>query len=151
MNCTHGCCSVTQSCPNLCNLVDCSMPGFPVLHCLPQFAQTHVRWVSDAIQPYYPLLPPSPPVLNLSQPRVLYQCVSSLQHLAKVMELQLQHQSFQWIFRVDFLQDLLAIQGTLKDILQHQFQSINFWLSAFFMVQIWHPYIHNYQKIHSFH
>ena len=58
--------SVTQSCPTLCNPIDCRMPGFPVIHCLPKFAQTHVLWVSDAIQPSHPLLSPSPPALNLS-------------------------------------------------------------------------------------
>ena len=78
-------------------------PSFPVLHYLLEFAQTHVHWVSDAIQACHPLLPPSPPALNLSQHHGLFQCVSSSHQVAKVLELQLQHQSFQWIFRVDFL------------------------------------------------
>ena len=61
------CCSVTKSCLTLCNPMDCSKPGFPVLHDLLEFAQVHVRWVGDAIQPPHPLSLPSPPVLNLSQ------------------------------------------------------------------------------------
>jgi len=74
----------------------------------PEFAQTRVCWVSDAIQPSHPLSPPSPPALSLSQHQSLFQWVSSLHQVAKVLELQLQHQSFQWIFRVDFLQDWLV-------------------------------------------
>ena len=62
--------SVTQSCPTLCDPMDCSMPGLPVHHQLPQFTQTHTHWVSDAIQPSHPLLPPSPPTFNLSQHQV---------------------------------------------------------------------------------
>ena len=78
-------------------------PGFPVLHHLPEFAQTHVHWVSDAIQPSHSLLSPSPSAFNLSQYQGFFQWVGSLHQVAKVLELQLQHQSFQWIFRVDFL------------------------------------------------
>ena len=100
--------------------MDCSTPGFPVLHHLPEFAQTHVHWITDAIQPSHSLLPPSPPVLNLSQHQGLFQWVGSSHQVAK--GLQLQHQFFQWIFRVDFRIywfDLLAVQGTLKHLLQH--------------------------------
>ena len=97
------CCSVAKSCPTLHNPMDCSMSGFPVLHYFLEFAQTHVHWVSDAIQISHPLLPPSPLALNLSQQQGLFQWVSSLHQVAKVLELQLQYQSFQWIFRVDFL------------------------------------------------
>ena len=64
-----------QLCPTLCDPTDCSTPGFPVLHCLPQFAQTHVHWVSDAIQPSHPLLLPFPLALNLSQHRDLFQWI----------------------------------------------------------------------------
>ena len=85
--------------------MDCSTPGFPVLHDLPEFAQTHVRWFSDAIQPSQPLSPPSPPAFNLSQHQGLFQWVSSLYQVAKVLELQ--HQSFQLILTVNFLQDWL--------------------------------------------
>ena len=81
----------------LCDPIDCSKPGFPVLHHLLEFAQTHVHWVSDAIQPSHPLSPPSPSALNLSQHQGLFQWVSSSHQVAKVLELQLQHQSFQWI------------------------------------------------------
>ena len=65
------CCSTTKSCPTLCNPMDCRMPGFPVLHYLPEFAQTHVHWVSDAIQPSHPVLSPSP-APNLSQHQSLF-------------------------------------------------------------------------------
>ena len=94
--------SVTQSCPTLCNPIDCSMPGLPVHHQLKQFTQTQVHWVSDAIQPSHPLLATSP-AFNLSQHQGLFRWVSSLHQVAKVLEFQLQHQSFQWIFRTDFL------------------------------------------------
>ena len=87
--------------------MDCSMTGFPI-HCqLLELTQTHVHWASDAIQPSHPLSSPFPPTFNLSQPQGLFQWVSSLHQVAKVLELQLQHPSFQWIFRVDFLQDWL--------------------------------------------
>ena len=88
---------------SLCNPMDCSLPGFPVLHCFTEFAQAHVHWVADAIQPSRPLSSPSPPIFNLSQHQSLFQWVSSLYWVAIGLELQLQHQSFQWIFMVDFL------------------------------------------------
>ena len=97
------CCSVPKSCQILWDPRDCSAPGFPVLHYLPEFAQTHVHWVSDVFQPSHPLSSPSPPAFSLSQHQALFQWVSSLYHVAKVLEFQLQHQPFQWIFRVDFL------------------------------------------------
>ena len=86
----------------------CSMPGLPVHRQLLEFTQTHVRWVSDAIQPSHPLSSPSPPAFNLSQHQGLFQWVSPLHQMAKESELQLQHQSFQWIFWTDFLQDGLV-------------------------------------------
>ena len=89
--------SVTQLCLTLCDPMDCSMPGLPVHHQLPESTQTHVHWVSDAIQPSHPLLSPSPPALNLSQHQGLFQWVSSSNKVAKVLEFQLQHQSFQWM------------------------------------------------------
>ena len=79
------------------------MAGLPVHHQLLEFTQTHVRWVGDAIQPSHPLSSPSPPAFNLSQHQDLFQWVSSLHQVAKVLEFQLQSQSFQWIFRTDFL------------------------------------------------
>ena len=88
--------SVAQSCPTLGNPVNHSTPGLPVHHQLPESTQTHVHWVGDAIQPSHPLLPPSPPGLNLSQHQGLFQWVSSLHQVAKVLEFQLQHQSYQW-------------------------------------------------------
>ena len=94
-------CSV-QSCPTVCDPMDCSTPGLPVHHQLPEFAQTHVHWVGDAIQPSHPLLSPSP-TCNLSQHGGLFQWVSSSHQVAQVLEFQLQHQAFYWIFRIDFL------------------------------------------------
>ena len=94
--------SVAWSYLTLCDSMDCSTPGFPVHHQLLGLAQTHVHWVGDAIQPSHPLSSPSP-AFNLSQPQGLFQWVSSSHHVAKVLEFQLQHQSFQWIFRTDFL------------------------------------------------
>ena len=76
---------------------------FPVLHHLPELAQIHVHWVGEVIQPSHPLSSPSPPAFNLAQHQCLFQLVSSLHQVAKGWEFQLQHQSFQWIFRVDFL------------------------------------------------
>ena len=86
---------------SLCDPMDCGTPGFPVLHHVPEFAQTHVHWVSDVIQLSHPLLSPCLPALNLSQDQGLFQWVSSSHQVAKVLELQ--HQFFQWIFQVDFL------------------------------------------------
>ena len=94
--------SVSQSCPTLCDPMDCSMPGLSVHHQLPAFTQTHVYWVGDAIQPSHPLSSPLP-AFSLFQHQGLFQWVSSLHQVAKVLEFQLQHQSFQWIFRTDFL------------------------------------------------
>ena len=99
---------VAQSCPTLCDPMNCSMPGLPAHHQLPEFSQTHVHWVSDAIQPSHPLSPPSPPAFNLSQYQGLFQWVSSLHQVAKGLEFQLQHQPFQCIFRTDFLWDWLV-------------------------------------------
>ena len=87
--------SVTQSCLTLCNPMNHSMPGLPVNHQLPEFTQTHVHPVSDAIQPSHPLSSPSPTTPNPSQHQSLFQWVSSSHEVAKVLEFQLQHQSFQ--------------------------------------------------------
>ena len=78
-----------------------SMPGFPVHHQLPELAQTHIHWVSDAIRPSHPLSSPSPPTFNLPQHQGLFQWVHSSHQVAKGLEFQLPYQSFQWIFRVD--------------------------------------------------
>ena len=101
------CCSVTQLCPTLCEPMDCYMPGFRVLHYLSELAQTHVHWVNDAIQPTYHLSSPLP-ALKLSQYHGLCQWVSSSHWVVKVLALQFHQESFQWIFRVDFLLDWLV-------------------------------------------
>ena len=95
--------SVTQSCPTLCDPMDCSTPGLPVHHQLQEFIQPHVHWIGDAIQPSHPLSSPSPPAFNLSQHQGLFQWVNSLHQVAKVLEFQLPHQSFQWTLRTDLL------------------------------------------------
>ena len=100
--------SVAQSCLTLCDPMDCSTPGFPVHHQLLELTQTHVHWVSDAIQPSHPLLSPSPPAFNLSWHQGLFKWVSSSHQVAKIIGIQLQHQSFHWIFRTDFLEDRLV-------------------------------------------
>ena len=92
---THQYSSVTQPCLTVCDPMDFSTPGFPVHHQLPEFAQTHVHRVGDAIQPSCPLLPASPLALNLSQDQSLFQNVASLHQVAKVLELQPWQQSFQ--------------------------------------------------------
>ena len=79
------CCSVTKLCPILCDPMDCSIPDFPVPHCLLRFVQTHVHWVGDAIQPSHLLLPPYPPALNLSQPQGLFQWIRSWIGLSRFM------------------------------------------------------------------
>ena len=113
--------SVAKSRLTFCNPMVCGSLGSPVLHCHPEFAQTHVRWASDVIQPSHPLFPPSPLALNLSQHQGLFKWDGSLHQVAKVLELQLQHQSFNensglTSFRIDWL-DLLAVQGTVKSLL----------------------------------
>ena len=95
--------SVAHSCLTLCDPMDCSMPGFPVHHQLPELTQIHVYQVGDAIPPSHPLSSPPSPAFNLSQHQGLFQWVSSSYQVAKVLEFQCQHQSFQWIFRTDFL------------------------------------------------
>ena len=95
--------SVAQSCPTLCDPMNCSMPGHSVHHQLPKSTQTPVHWVGDAIQPSHPLSSPSSPALNLSQHQGLFKRVSFLHQVAKVLEFQIQHQSFQWTPRTDLL------------------------------------------------
>jgi len=125
-------CSVTQSCPTLCDPMDCSMPGFPVLYHLPEFTQTHVHWVFDATQPSWPLLSPSPPAFNLFQHHGFFQWVGSSHEMAKYWSFSFSispsnEYSGLISFRTDWL-DLLAVQGTLKSLLnttdwKHQFFS----------------------------
>ena len=121
----------SRSVMSLCDLMDRSIPGLPVHHQLPEFTQTCVHWVGDAIQPSHPLPSPSSLTFNLSQHQGLFQWVTFSLQVAKVVEFQLQHQSFQWIFRADFFSDglvgFLAIQRTLKKEFSPtpQFKSIN--------------------------
>ena len=130
----------------LCDPMSHSMPGLPVHHKLLEFTQTHAHWVSDAIQLSHPLSSPSPPAPNPSQHQGLFQWVNSLHEVGKVLEFQLQHQSFQWTPRTDLLQDGLVESPCSPRDSQElsqapQFKSINFQLSAFFTVQLSHPYM----------
>ena len=95
--------SVTQLCPTLCDPMDCSTPGLPVHHQLLQFTQTHVHWVGDTIQPSHPLSSPSLSTFNLFQHQGLFKWISSLDQVARVLEFQLQHQSFQRTLRTYLL------------------------------------------------
>ena len=138
--------SVGQWCLTICNPMNLSTPGLPVYHQLLESTQTHVHWVSDGIQPSQPLSSSSPPALNLSQHQCLFQWVNTSHQVAKVLEFQRQHQSFQWMFpgltsfRMDSL-DLLAGKGTLKSLLQHHSSKSVLPRSAFFIVQLSHPYM----------
>ena len=137
----------------LCDPMNCSTPGLPVHHQLPESTQTHVHWVGDAIQPSHSLSSPSPPALSLSRHQGLFKWVSSSHQVAKLLEFQLQHQSFQWIFglisfRMGWL-DLLAVQGTLKSLLQHHSSKASiFGAQLFFNSPILTP-IRDYWKNHS--
>ena len=118
--------------------MDCNTPGLTVHHQHPEFTQIHVHWINDAFQPSCPLSSPSPPNLSLSQPQGLFKWVSFSHQVARVLEFQLRHRSFQWTFRADFL----AVQGTLKSLLQHHSSKASILrCSAFFIVQLSHPYM----------
>ena len=140
------CCSVAWSCPALSDAVDCSTPGFPVHHQLPELTQTHVHWVGDAIQPSHPLSPPSPPAFNLSLHQGLFKWVSSSHQVAIYWSFSFSFSpsneySGLISFRMDWL-DLLAVQGTLKSLLQHHSSKASILLhSAFFIVQLSYPYM----------
>ena len=95
--------SVTESCSTLCDPMNHSTPGLPVHHQLPEFTQTHVHRVGDAIQPSHPLSSPSPPAPNPSQHQGLFQWVDSSHQMTKVLEFKLQHHSSQWTPRTDLL------------------------------------------------
>ena len=137
---------VAQSCPTLCDPMDCSTPGLPAHHQLPEFTQTHVHWVSDAIQPSHPLSSPSPPSFNLSQFRVFSS--ESVLHIRRPnywsfsFSISPSNEYFGLIsFRMDWL-DLLAVQGTIKSLLQHRSTKPSIlWYSAFFIVQLSYPYM----------
>ena len=136
--------SVTQSCLTLCDPMSCSMPGFPVHHQLPEFAQTHVHQNGNAIQPSSPLLSPSPPTFNLSQHQGFSN--ESVLHIrwSKYWSFSISPSSEHSgliSFRIEWF-DLLAVQGTLKSLLQyHSSKSSIFWCSVSFMVQLLHPYM----------
>ena len=138
------CYSVTQSCPMLCDPTDCSMPGLPVHHHLRELAQTHVHWVSGDIQPSHPLSSPSSPAFNFSQHQGLSQWISSSHQYPKYLSFSFNmspSNSGLISFRIDWF-DLLAVQGTFKSLLQHHSSKASvLWCSAFFMVQLSHPYI----------
>ena len=138
--------SVTQSCPTLCDLMNHSTPGLPVHHKLLEFNQTHTHRVSDAIQPSNPLSFPSPSAPNPCQHQGLFQWVNSLHKVAKVLEFQLQHQSFQWTPRTDLPQDeLVESPWSPRDSQESsptpQFKRSIFQHSAFFKVQLSHSYM----------
>ena len=142
--------SVTQPCPTLCDPMDCSMPGLPVHHQLPELAQTPVHLVGNAIQPSHPLSSPFPPAFNLSQHQGLSQWVSSSHQVAKVLEFQLQHQSFQWIFRTDLLYDRVVWspccpRDSPESSSTPQFKSINS-LALNFLYSSTLTSIHDYWK-----
>ena len=138
----------------LCRPMDRSMPGLPVHQQLPEFTQTHVHWVGDTIQPYHLLSSPSPPAFNLSQHQGLFKWVSSSHQVAKVLEFQLQHQSFHEhpgliSFRMDWL-DFLVVQDAQGSSPTPQFKRINSSLLSFHYSPT-SPSIHDYWKTHSFH
>ena len=138
--------SVAQSCPTLCNPMDCSTPGLPVHLHLPEFTQTRVHHVGDAIQPFHPLSTPPPPTFNLSQHQGLFKWVSSSHQVAKVLSFSFSlspsnEYSGLISFRMDWV-DLLEVQGTLKSLLQqHSSKASILRHSAFFIVQLSHPYM----------
>ena len=143
-----SCLSSVQSLSHvrLCNPMDCSTPGLPVHRQLLELAQTHVHWVGKAIQPSHPLSSPSPPALNLSQHQGLFKRVSSSHQWPKnwsfSFNISLSNEHPGLIsFRMDWL-DLLAVQGTLKSLLQHHSSKASILQhSAFFIVQLSHPWL----------
>ena len=138
--------SIAQSYPTLCDPMNHSMPGLPAHHQLPEFTQTHIHRVSDAIQPSHALLPPFSPTLNFSQHQGLFQKVSSLHQVFKYWSFSFNiSPSSAYLglisFRMNWL-DHLTVQETLKSLLQHHSSKASIlWHSAFFMVQLSHPYM----------
>ena len=136
----------TQSYPTLCDPMDCNTAGFPVHHQFLEFAQTYVHQVGDAIQPSHPLSTPSPPAFTLSQHQGLFQWVNSSHHVPKYwsfcFSISPSNEYSRLIsFKIDWL-DLLMVQETLKNLLQHHSSKASvLWHSAFFMVQLSNPYM----------
>ena len=122
-----------------------STPGLPVHHQLPEFTETYVHWVSDTIQPSHLLSSPSPPAFNLSQHQGLFKWVSSLHQVAKVLNFSFSISPNEYLRQISFRMDwlvLLAIKGTLQSLLQHHSsQAPILYHSAFFTVQLSHPYM----------
>ena len=151
--CPDQCSSVTQSCLTLCDPRDCSILGICVHHQLLDFTQSNAHWVGDVFQQSHPLLAPSSPAFNLSQDQGLSQWVSSSHQMVKVLEFQLQHQSFQWILRTDCLWDgLVGSPCSPKDSQQFpapQFKRINS-LAFNFLCSPNITSIYDYRKNHSF-
>ena len=144
--CLHQFSSVAQSCPTLCDPMNCSTPGGPVHHQLPEFTQTHVHQVADAIQPSHPLsspllLPPIPPsIMGFSNESTLLIRWPKYWSFSFSISPSSEHPGL-ISFRMDWL-DLLAVQGTLKSLLQHHSSKASIlWLSVFFTVQLSHPYM----------
>ena len=139
------CCSVAKSCLTLCDSMDCNDSGFSVPHHLPKFAQVHVHCISDALHPS-PLMPSTPSALNLFYHQRLFQWVSCLHQMIKILDLQLQHQSFQWVFRVDFPKDWLVWspccpRDSQESSQHHSSRASILWCSTFFTVQLSQPYV----------
>ena len=133
--------SIAQSCPSLCNPMNRSMPGLPVHHQLPEFTQTHVHRVGDAIQPSHPRSSPSLPALNLSQHRSFQMNQVSVSGGQSIGVSASASVPLMTSFRMDCL-DLLAVQGTLKSLFQHHSSKASIlWPLAFFIVQFSHPYM----------
>ena len=133
----HQFSSVSQSCPTLCDPMDFSTPGIPVHHQLLEFTQTHVLWVSDAIQPSHPLSSLSLHALNLSQHQGLFKWISSSHQVAKVLEFQLQHESFQ----DGLVGSPCSPRDSQKSSPTPQFKASILRRSALFMAQPSHPYM----------
>ena len=145
--------SVAQLCPTVCDPMNRSTPGLPVYHQLPEFTQTHVHRVGDAIQPSHPLSSPSPPAPNRSQHQGLFQWINSSHQVAKVLEFHLQHQSSQWTPRTDLLQDGLvgspcSPRDSQKTSPTPPFKSINS-LALSFLHSPTLTSIHDHWKNHS--
>ena len=147
--------TVSQSCLTLCDPLDCSTPEFPVHHQLPEPTQTHVHCLSDVIQAFHPLPSPSSPAFNISQHQGLLQCASSFHQVAKVLEYWFQHQFFQWMFRIDFLNILrtgwisLQSKGLSRVFSNTMVQNYLFFSIQFSLYPILTS-IHDYWKNHSF-
>ena len=132
---------VAQLCPTLCDPTNHSMTGLPVHHQLLESTQTHVHQVGDAIKPSHPLSSPSPPVPNPSQHQGLFQWVNSSHEVAKVLEFQLQHQSYQWTPRTGLVGSPCSPMDSRESSPTPQFKSINSLALNFFIVPLSHPHM----------